>query len=112
MLKLLPLLKVETFKNARTLEQEAFMAKFTNEWYTKPVAQGRFKKEDLLNAATVYGLGDKSTSITPQVAALTGSCNCRYDIGCDTNYYCRRVTCTANVDCGIVGTSKCVGICS
>jgi hypothetical protein len=113
-LKLKPILTVQLFRDADLPSTQAFMAKFTEEWYTIPLKKGLFTDDDLLHASTVYGLGvkalpktlDDNTELTS-----TSSCSCYYSMSCDGSMYCQDGKCEQGGTCGIFGTSNCTGKC-
>jgi hypothetical protein len=105
----------DVYNTLGTPTTDKYVADFTEKWYTIPIKQGLFKTKDLVEIATLLGVGRDGgigTSFVPPPPGTT--CDCRYNISCGSYRSCYASTyCEDNgpFECGLFGTSRCDGTC-
>ncbi|WP_207535311.1 bacteriocin fulvocin C-related protein [Desertivirga arenae] len=126
-LKLKSFITVNLYENLGKPETEKLVDKFTKEWLLDPIQNGRFPAKTLISVSTLYGRKTKESSIkTLNTASYSTSseqsitCDCYYSVYCQigtggSNLCMTQDACKTNSDnpfnCGITGTSRCVGRC-
>ena len=96
-----------------TAEMDMYVADFTKKWYTIPVNTGLFSAKELIEIATLVGVGKDEVNVSPLPLGGSG-CNCYYNISCGSNRYCYEndyCNTYGPMTCGVFGTSRCDGTC-
>lgn len=105
----------DIYNTLGTPATDKYVADFTEKWYTIPVKQGLFKAKDLVEIATMLGVGKDENIVLSTVPPPPGSiCDCRYNISCGSYRSCYESTyCNDSgpFNCGVFGTSRCDGSC-
>lgn len=121
-LKLKNFVRVDLYNTLGTANTDADVEKFTKEWYTDVVKKNVFPHDQLLEVGTIYGVGKNETTLrTMKTTAYSESsensaCNCYYEVSCWLwkNCISENICKSPNANpynCGLVGTSRCTGVC-
>lgn len=104
----------DVYNTLGTPATDKYVSDFTEKWYTIPVKQGLFKAKDLVEIATLIGVGKDGDIAPSYVDPVGATCDCRYNISCGSYRSCYSSTYCENsgpFDCGVFGTSRCDGTC-
>ena len=111
------LVSVDLFSRVGTIELELEMDDFSREWIGKSDNEQLFTPEQLIEIATINGIGKQisNQSITGSRVLAKTKCDCRYSLGCPDDNCHESDDCTKkefkSYTCGILGTSRCTGRC-
>ena len=79
---------VKLYDQLGTSDIDKYVADFTNKWYTIPVEKGLFNAKDLVEIATLAGVGKDKDAIPYSVDPTEPICDCRYNISCGSYRSC------------------------
>lgn len=105
---------VRLYDQLGTAEADKYVADFTEKWYTIPVSKGLFSAKDLIEIATLVGVGKDEGGVVSVVEPPGSKCDCRYNISCGSYRSCYASTYCGDygpMECGVFGTSRCDGTC-
>ena len=109
------ILSVEYFERVGKEESEEYFAGITEKWYTKPIRDGKFTEDQLLDLISVFRLGKEDTHSGARAADFQLPaklpCACVYNLGC-LSFNCRIGNCASGDNsCGFWGNTRCLGRC-